>query len=553
MRSRLDFTEGREGGTVSAAAPSRASSRPRAAIGLRSVLGATILAVLALLALAPSGARASARFTYELCDSALPGGGNPTLSFAVNPGVPIGYFNNCAAPGGSIGLSEWGHTAATFAFLSVEVPGTPGGFVETETISAAAGGFGPGNDHTFVYNQGWPLNNAGEETRTFFVGREAGFLGDGSFWLLLNCNGNYAPGCEAGPTIWAHYIAATEVDPNAPTLAGLQGSLLAGGVVRGHQALEVEAKDKGGGLSAVAVLVNGLQASPPTIPTCALDSVANRSYKGVVALSVTPCPSALKAKWTLDTETYPFHNGANAVQVCASDLSTLGNPNTTCSVHAVDVDNSCVESSVPGGEVLSAQFAKSNRETVTVGYGRDANVIGRLRTNSGDPVPGATLCVKMQTLGINSHPANVATVQTDTTGHYTYSVPPGPNRDVEIGYRHDTHQIVRDVRYYARARPSLKLAPAALHNGKRVHLWGHLPGPGAGRRVVIIQANAAGSTRWITFRKATTTKKGVFSTGYRFTSTTRKTRYRFRALVPRQAGYPWIEGHSKPAEVLVRR
>ena len=63
----------------------------------------------------------------------------------------------------------------------------------------------------------------------------------------------------------------------------------------------------------------------------------------------------------------------------------------------------------------------------------------------------------------------------------------------------------------------------------------------------------AGSKRWITFRRATTNGRGGFRSSYRFTSTTRRTRYRFRALVPRQAGYPWVEGHSKPVEVLVRR
>jgi ribosomal protein L35 len=69
--------------------------------------------------------------------------------------------------------------------------------------------------------------------------------------------------------------------------------------------------------------------------------------------------------------------------------------------------------------------------------------------------------------------------------------------------------------------------------------------------VVVLQASTAGSKRWITFRKATANGKAVFHAAYRFHSTTRRTHYRFRALVPRQAGYPWVQGHSKPAEVLV--
>jgi hypothetical protein len=69
--------------------------------------------------------------------------------------------------------------------------------------------------------------------------------------------------------------------------------------------------------------------------------------------------------------------------------------------------------------------------------------------------------------------------------------------------------------------------------------------------VVVLQANVLGSKRWITFRKATSGHKGVFKANYRFTSTTRATSYRFRAVVPTQAGYPWAQGHSKPLVVRV--
>lgn len=527
--------------------PERGADAGRLRARLLALLAATVLA----LALPATATASPARFTYELCDSALPGGGLPALSFTVNPIVQMGYFANCQESGGSVGISEWGHAAATFAMLSVGVPETPGGFVETETISAGAYGLGAANNHSFVYEQPWPIKNELETARTFFVRRERQFLGNGgSFTILLNCDGNVGT-CEAGPVIFAHYIAATEVDPNPPTLTGLNGSLLGGGTIRGHQSLEVESHDLGGGVSKNEVLVNGIPAAH-TSPGCNLGSVANTSYKGTVALSLTPCPTAQKSQWTLDTQAYPFHDGANLIQVCASDFSTLGSPNTTCApARSVNVDNSCTSSSVSGGELLSAQFAKSNRETLTVGFGEEAEVVGALQTNSGDPVSGATLCVKMQTMGIGSHPASVGTVQTDANGHYSYTVPAGPNREVVITYRHDTMQIARGVRYYAHSRPVVKAGPESLKNGKRVRLWGNLPGPRSEGRVVILQANVLGAKRWITFRKATTDERGHFHTNYHFTSTARPTVYRFRALVPQQADYPWMQGHSKPVKVRV--
>ena len=122
-----------------------------------------------------------------------------------------------------------------------------------------------------------------------------------------------------------------------------------------------------------------------------------------------------------------------------------------------------------------------------------------------------------------------------------------------IGYRHNASQVARQVRYYSRAEPTLKVAPQKLTDDHRVHLWGQVPGPNPVGRVVVLQANVPGSKRWITFRQTTTGAQGSFKSGYRFFATTRTTTYRFRALVPAQAGYPWVEGASPAGEGSCQR
>ena len=233
-------------------------------------------------------------------------------------------------------------------------------------------------------------------------------------------------------------------------------------------------------------------------------------------------------------------------------LWLIGPSNTACTpAQSVNVDNSCTESSVAGGDELSAQFVQSNGETVTVGYGTSAEVSGTVRDGAGDPVSGATVCVKSQTLGVDPTSTPVAAVKTDAEGRFAYAVPAGPNRELMLGYRHDSFQVARDVRYYAHVAPSLDVDPPKIENGRSIHLWGKLPEPAAAGRVVILQANVIGSKRWITFQRATTDIQGAFKSAYRFRSTTRKTTYRFRAIVPGQDHYPYVEGHSKPASVLV--
>ena len=135
-------------------------------------------------------------------------------------------------------------------------------------------------------------------------------------------------------------------------------------------------------------------------------------------------------------------------------------------------------------------------------------------------------------------------------------IPIRPNRltarNVIIGYRHNASQVARQVRYYSRAEPTLKVAPQKLTDHHRVHLWGQVPGSDPVGRVVVLQANVPGSKRWITIRQTTTGAEGPFKSSYRFFATTRATTYRFQALVPTQAGYPWVEGASPAARVRVK-
>jgi hypothetical protein len=176
----------------------------RARTKLSVILAASVLLSFAAPVSVHQASAAPSRFVYELCDSALPGGGNPSASFTVNPGVPLTPFDTCAQPGGSVGITETGAAAATFAFWSIAVPASPGGFVESETISAIAYGLGPGNDHTFVVEQGWPPNGFGENKRAFPLHTSYNpFSSGGGFVILMNCDGNYGPGCGAGPTVAA--------------------------------------------------------------------------------------------------------------------------------------------------------------------------------------------------------------------------------------------------------------------------------------------------------------------------------------------------------------
>jgi hypothetical protein len=505
---------------------------------------------------AGSAGAAPSRYVFEKCDSVLPGGGVDGVIYAPNPQGLFSSENTCAQPGGALILRQNEIPAGSGGAATWAIPVAPpsGGSLESVTVTAAA----CGTTQPRVWSLGWieppgawPGSSCSEDVRSFRLVNS--FKG---FFVELACvNANSQDShCHAGPWAFAHYFAVTVLDPTVPVLGEPEGSILSEGKKRGRQDISASATDVGGGLASMSAFVNGAPAAAEKAFDCETASAHNPSVLGAVAARVAPCPSEGEATWTLDTGAYPFRDGANSVQVCASDFATLSDPNTTCSTpRIVAVDNSCTESGVPGGEVLSAQFERSNAEEVTVGYGRPAVVAGKLANNAGDPIRGARLCVKMATIGVGDRAASVGSVTTDAEGRYRYEVPPGPNREVTLGYRHDSLQIARDVRYYAHAQPSLHVSNASVRNGDRVRFWGELPGPRNAGRVVVLQAGTVGSKRWITFRKATTKARGVFRASYHFTQTTRKTRYRFRAVVARQDGYPWVAGHSEPVKVLVGR
>jgi hypothetical protein len=516
----------------------------------RPAVLAALLVLIAALALWPANgfaATGQARFIFEMCDSQLPNGGAGGVSFSVNPGVPFVPINTCSQPGGSLGIQETGHVSATYSFLSVPVAATPGGWTERISISAASCG-GAGTT-AFAMNQGWPLLCQPEQDTTF-----EGKGSVGSVWLFLGCDGNYSPGCEAGPWVSAHYFAALEVDPVAPKVSATGGSLVGGGVIHGHATIEGNASDEGGGLSKLFVKINGFPAGTVRTPSCNVVNANNPSVKGIVAATVTPCPTGLEGQWTLDTQAYPFHDGSNAVELCADDFSTIGAPNETCSPpQSIDVDNSCPNSLAAGGESLKAVFKRSDRQRITVGYGRPAKLVGKLTDSNGQPVSGAAVCIEGRTLevGLTTHP--LQTVITDARGHYSYKLKPGPNRELMVGYRQDARQVEQHLRYFSRVKPRFYVDRSHARNGQRVRLFGRLPGPRARGTVVVLQGGVVGGSRWLTFRKATAGKRGWFSAWYIFRNTFRRTVYRLRALVPRQAGYPRAEGHSDAANVVVTR
>jgi hypothetical protein len=112
----------------------------------------------------------------------------------------------------------------------------------------------------------------------------------------------------------------------------------------------------------------------------------------------------------------------------------------------------------------------------------------------------------------------------------------------------------RPARVRVRASASLTTSPKLLRNGESIRLRGRVRGrpiPSNGKGVVI-QARASGRSTWSTVTVVRSNSVGRFAFAYRFRRTFQRTTYEFRALVPRQRGYPYARGWSRVKRATVR-
>jgi hypothetical protein len=298
--------------------------------------------------------------------------------------------------------------------------------------------------------------------------------------------------------------------------------------------------DVGAGVHRFLLQVNGAPLSAHTAPC--------RTAHGF-GLRLRPCPGRWRTTFRVPTTAPPFHQGPNLLRVCSADYAWGTAANRRCAERHVRVDNLCPISRAGPGPRLRARLSHSRRGRQH--GGRGTTVRGRLLSPAGVPVAGARVCVATTVPIRGALERVVATPTSGADGRFAARLPSGSNRRVRVAYWWDAHHVVeRHLRLRVRARPRLRLRPRhPIRNGRRVRFKVRLRGPAAGRRWVRIQAHVG--RRWIELRNGRTGARGAFHARYRFRATTGRRRYAFRAVVPKQHGYPYRAGHSRMRRVTV--
>jgi hypothetical protein len=273
--------------------------------------------------------------------------------------------------------------------------------------------------------------------------------------------------------------------------------------------------------------------------------LAARDYRNGGACDFTrpaPCPTdlrdeALGAAVPSGRRTLVLRVVDAAGNDAQSDPGVLqvGSPATSCS---------------PGGTIVRASLARG-RGKRRVRHGRWTPVTGRV-TAGTTPLAGVPVQLFTRELRRRSGWVGGTSATTDARGRFRAAVAPGPSRTLRLVVEEGAAvRCSRTLRVLVRAGVTLRAAPRAVRRGERVRFSGRLRGgPARGSRLVVVQAHDRG--RWRTFKTARTGRRGRWTAGYRFSSGAAGRRYRFRAVVPRQAGYPYVRGTSRIRSVTLR-
>jgi protocatechuate 3,4-dioxygenase beta subunit len=191
----------------------------------------------------------------------------------------------------------------------------------------------------------------------------------------------------------------------------------------------------------------------------------------------------------------------------------------------------------------------------TVGYGRTVVLSGRLTTPGANPVVDATIEVWEQALLPGAQSRRVAVVRTNQAGRFRFRSSRGTSRILR--FRYPGTSIVRartsQVTLAVRAKTTIRSSRARVVNGEDITLHGRVLGrplPAVGK---LVQLQAFSRGKWLTFATPRANPaSGRWSYDYRFTATRGTVRYRFRALVPRESGFPYTSGASRYVYVTVR-
>jgi hypothetical protein len=339
------------------------------------------------------------------------------------------------------------------------------------------------------------------------------------------------------PARAALFRSAVELDdPSAPVVDRLAGTAATAAPISGTRTIVAGVRDEGSGVRRTELLLDG--------------AVVERQDGGGRCAApyavADPCPRNERATFVLDLTR--LREGRHSVAVRAYDAamnSVAGAP------IAITVDH---PAPAPPPDATPAPAALRLRVPDRVRLPTSRPVIGTVTAADGTPRANVRVSFEQRPFGGTEDEwrAMRATAISDAAGRFQM---PRPAASAQIRALVSSPAFAATpaiTGFVGRLNARISAADRTLRNGQRLTLRGRLRNAGgaAAGRTVLIQSRVRG--RWRTVDSVESAAGGRIMWRYRFTSTDRTARYRFRFVVPRTRGLPWKRLTTRQVGVLVR-
>jgi hypothetical protein len=191
---------------------------------------------------------------------------------------------------------------------------------------------------------------------------------------------------------------------------------------------------------------------------------------------------------------------------------------------------------------------------VRVSFRRSVLARGRLILASGPALAGQPVAVYATQLASGARRQQIAIVPTDAEGRFSFRIPPGPARLVRFAFEGSDAggRSAAAMILHVPASTAIAVRPHRIRVGQQVLVSGRLRLAGArvprAGKLVILQARERG--RWRTVATTRGRADGRWRRHLRFEA--RPGTYPLRAIVRREASFPFYSGVSRAVRVSVR-
>ncbi len=411
-----------------------------------------------------------------------------------------------------------------------------------------------------------------------------------NLYLNASCGGIPTYKCPSGKGDSNGYAAVVYLyasdlileQTTQPTVTNVEGELALAATVSGTVDLAFTAEDSGSGVYEAVFTVDGVPAGKTLLSEnggrC---KDVGQTTDGLPAfLYLRPCAASTRADVPFDTTALTDGTHHLVVTVTnAAGCSTVAldrkiavlnhppsaspqqpSPEGQGSAGAAKHEPSPQNNPLPqlqgdngtpasAGARLSVRWSSTARASLAGAYGRSHTVLGRLTAPDGSPIAGATLQVLYTPSYQGASSRALASARTAPDGSFRVRLPSStPSSRLTFAYSSHTGQpapnVTAALTLTVPASLRLRVTPTVAHVGSTIAFTGVLHGsplPRGGKQLVLEARTPSGP--WRQFQVLSSGSHGRYRASYRFRLAGPIT-YRFRAVSPREADFPYATGAS---------